>query len=213
MNIVIVDYGLCNMLSVSNALKALGASSLVSQDPRDLRSADRVILPGVGAFEDGMAGLRQHGFVEEISAYVQTGGPLLGICLGMQMLMDRSFEFGEFAGLGLIAGEVRPVDSVSTSGERLRVPHIGWNGLMSSGRLWNGEILDGLPEGAEMYFVHSFRVEPRDSNHVLAVTDYGGRRFCSVVAKGNVSGCQFHPEKSSRMGLSILRNFINNKRS
>lgn len=208
MKIVIVDYGLCNLLSVYNALQYLGVESVVTHDPSDLKCADAVILPGVGAFEDGMTGLRQRGFVEALGLYVNTGRPLLGICLGMQFLMNKSYEFGEHEGLGLIAGEVLPVDNVSRDGAPLKIPHIGWNGLLKASRGWEDTPLSGLPEGVEVYFVHSFRVVPKDPAHILSETEYGGKRFCSVVAKDNIYGCQFHPEKSSEMGLSILNNFI-----
>ncbi|MEI8012989.1 MAG: imidazole glycerol phosphate synthase subunit HisH, partial [Candidatus Omnitrophota bacterium] len=200
--------GLCNLLSVYNALHHIGAEAVITDDPALLAKADHVILPGVGAFEDGMQGLKARGFIDAIRAYVATGRPLLGICLGMQLLMERSCEFGCHEGLGLIAGGVEPVDPVGAGGERLKIPHIGWNGLSEASRGWDGTFLAGLPQGVEMYFVHSFRVVPADSRHVLAETEYGGKRFCSVVAKENVAGCQFHPEKSSAMGLALLKNFM-----
>jgi glutamine amidotransferase len=209
MRIVIIDYGLCNLLSVYNALKHLGVEARVSSSPSDLTGADAVILPGVGAFEDGMRGLSQRGFLKPLRDYVSTGRPLLGICLGMQLLMDKSFEFGEHDGLGLIAGEVTPVDKNGKDGEILKIPHIGWNGLLKASLAWDGTPLEGLSEGVEMYFVHSFKVVPKDLACILAETEYGANRFCSVVAKDNVYGCQFHPEKSSGMGLCVLENFLN----
>ena len=207
MRTVILDYGLCNLLSVHNALKFLGIEALVTGDPEALRSADRAILPGVGAFADGMRGLRSKGLVGPIHAYVRTGRPFLGICLGMQFLMTKSHEFGEHEGLGIIPGEtVNLKDGPQAQG--LRVPHIGWNGLHDAGRPWEGTLLAGLPQGAEMYFVHSFHTVPADPSHALAVTEYGPRRFCSVIARDNVHGCQFHPEKSAALGLKILKNFV-----
>ena len=208
MRVIIIDYGLCNILSVHNALQHLGVESVVTCDPLDLKDADAVILPGVGAFKNGMTGLRQRGFVDALRSYVRTGRPLLGICLGMQFLMDKSYEFGEHEGLGLIAGEVRPVDNINSDGVPLKIPHIGWNGLLKTSRGWEGTPFSGLPEGIEMYFVHSFRVVPKDPAHILAETEYGKKRFCSVVAKENIYGCQFHPEKSSANGISILNNFV-----
>lgn len=208
MRVVIIDYGLCNLLSVQHALKYLEVDSVIADTPAGMTGADAVILPGVGAFEDGMAGLRQRGFVEALKAYVKSGRSLLGICLGMQFLMDKSYEFGEHEGLGLIAGEVTPVDRESAEGSPLKIPHIGWNGLLKATHEWDNTLLSGLSQGAEMYFVHSFRVVPGDAGHILAETEYGGKQFCSVVAKGNVAGCQFHPEKSSVMGLNILSNFV-----
>ena len=124
------------------------------------------------------------------------------------MLMDKSYEFGEHKGLGLIAGEVTSVERIGVDGSSLKIPHIGWNGLHKAARDWDGTLLSGLSQGVEMYFVHSFRVAPANAAHILAETEYGGKRFCSVVSRGNVQGCQFHPEKSSVMGLNILSNFV-----
>jgi len=194
---VIIDYGLCNLRSVFNALKHLGIDSTVSHHPEDLKSADMAILPGVGAFEDGMIGLRRHGLVEAIGDYVQMGKPLLGICLGMQLLMDKSYEFGEHEGLKLISGEVVRFDQKDHDHD-IKIPHIGWNGLLQAGQEWDRTILKGLNERDEMYFVHSYYVSPRDRSRVLAETEYGQRRFCSIISKGLVYGCQFHPEKSSQ---------------
>lgn len=206
--LVIIDYGLCNLLSVFNALKFLGIQSKVSDQPNDLDNADGVILPGVGAFEDGMQGLKQKGFIDAIDRYVKTGRPFLGICLGMQMLMSKSFEFGEHQGLNLIEGEVVGFKNHIDQGHYdFKVPHIGWNGLQPNGQPWAKSILEDLPEGQEMYFVHSFYAVPKDHKDVLAQTQYAGRKFCSVVSRENVYGCQFHPEKSSSYGLKILNNF------
>jgi len=206
MNLVIIDYGLCNLLSVHNALKFLGIEARISSDPADLKRADAAILPGVGAFEDGMKGLRQKGLVEPVRDFVKTGRPFLGICLGAQMLLERSFEFGEHQGLGLIPGEVSPLKNILPSD--LRVPHIGWSGLHPAALPWEGTALEGLPKGVEMYFVHSFYLDPADQKHVLARAQYGPEDFCAVLAKDNVYGCQFHPEKSAAMGLKFLNNFV-----
>ena len=206
MNIAIIDYGLCNMRSVYNALSALGIQACVSSDAAVLQQADAAILPGVGAFEDGMKGLKQKGLVGPIQEFVKTGRPFLGICLGAQMLLSRSHEFGEHPGLNLIPGEVSALKTVLPA--HMRIPHIGWSGLLLAGRAWEGTILQGIPPGQEMYFVHSFYLNPADAAHALARAQYGTQHFCAVVAKGNVYGCQFHPEKSSAMGLRILGNFI-----
>lgn len=208
-NIVVIDYGLCNLLSVSNALKHLGADCTVTDNPSLLVDADAVILPGVGAFKDGMNGLRDKGFVDPIHAFVQTGKPFLGICLGMQMLMQKSYEFGEHEGLGLIEGEVVPFKNRMEDDQYdFKVPHIGWNSLEASDRSWDGTILQGLREGELMYFVHSFHAAPENKEHALATSPYGEVDFCAVNNKDNVYGCQFHPEKSSTLGLNILKNFV-----
>jgi len=170
-------------------------------------------LPGVGAFEDGMTGLRQKGFLGPLNAYVGKGRPLLGICLGMQLLMDKSYEFGEHEGLHLIKGEVVPAKKTGTTGVPLKIPHVGWNGLLKSKQEWDGTILEDLPPGTEMYFIHSFVAAPQDGTCILTETEYGGHRFCSVVASDNVYGCQFHPEKSATCGLKVLKNFVSLKRS
>ena len=207
MKTLIIDYGLGNLRSVRNALKYCGVEPVVSENPAELSSAAVAILPGVGAFEDGMKGLRARGWITAIEAYVQSRRPLLGICLGMQLLMSRGHEFGRHDGLGLIAGEVVTFDPKTAAGGRLRVPHMGWNGL-KPGNSWEGTILAGLHPQAEMYFVHSYFVAPENAGHILAMTDYGGQTFCSVLASGNVYGCQFHPERSAAGGLMVLKNFI-----
>ncbi|MDO8579906.1 MAG: imidazole glycerol phosphate synthase subunit HisH [Candidatus Omnitrophota bacterium] len=208
-NIVIIDYGLCNLLSVFNALRYLGVASVVSHDPASLKEADAVILPGVGAFADGMQGLENKNFIPAIHAYVKTGKPFLGICLGMQMLMDKSYEFGEHQGLNLVEGEVVSFKNRFVDGKYdFKVPHIGWEGLCSHQVPWQGTILRELKQGEFMYFVHSFFPVPKDEKHVLAKTSYAGIDFCSVIARENVYGCQFHPEKSAQHGLKILKNFV-----
>jgi len=210
MRLVIIDYGLCNLLSVYNALKFIGIDSHVSADPESLRKADIAILPGVGAFEDGMNGMRERGLIEAVYDFVKTGRPFLGICLGMQLLMSKSYEFGEHQGLGLIEGEVLPFKtSRGSSGYTGKVPHIGWNSLHRKDCLWEGTVLSSLNEGAEMYFVHSFYVAPYSPKNILAETQYADTRFCSVVFKDNIYGCQFHPEKSAHYGLRILEEFVN----
>lgn len=208
-NIVIIDYGLCNLLSVFNALRYLGVNAFVAQDPLHLKTADAVILPGVGAFADGMVGLRNKNFIPAVQEYVKTGKPLLGICLGMQMLMERSYEFGEHQGLGLVEGEVISFKNHFGDGKYdFKVPHIGWNGLCPHHLPWAGTILAGLKEGEEMYFVHSFFCVPKEEKNILAKSSYAGIDFCSVIAKENVYGCQFHPEKSAQYGLRLLKNFV-----
>ena len=206
---VIIDYGLCNLLSVANALRYLGVKSHVSAFPEDLQKADCAILPGVGAFEDGMKGLQNCGLIAPIHDFVKTGRPFLGICLGMELFLTKSYEFGEHQGLNLIPGEVLPFQKPpGITGQLLKVPHVGWSSLQQRESKWEGSLLDGIPNQSEMYFVHSFYVSPTDKRNVLAETEYGGKFFCSVVSRGNIYGCQFHPEKSADQGLRIFSNFL-----
>lgn len=202
--LLVVDYGLGNLHSVCRALTAAEATPVVSADPADLETAELVVLPGVGAFGDGMRGLTERGLVEPLRRYAASGRPLIGICLGTQLLLGRSTEFGEHEGLGIIPGKVVPLEARRPA----KIPHIGWSALVPSGRSWSGTPLAGLPEAGEVYFVHSFAARPDRPEHSLAECDYGGVRFCAVVAAGRVVGCQFHPEKSGPYGLAILRNFI-----
>lgn len=211
MKTIIVDYGLGNLFSVYNALKVFGIEAEITSEASGIRQADRLILPGVGAFSDGIRQLRDKNLIEPLRDFAKSGKPFLGICLGMQFLMDRSFEFGEHQGLGLIPGDVVSLNEMQTLTSNLRVPHIGWNALQPKEQRWDGTILQGLTPGVEMYFVHSFHVVPSDPKLQLAQTEYGGHHLCSVVANGNVYGCQFHPEKSANFGLVILKNFINLK--
>ncbi len=192
----IIDYGAGNLFSVQNALNYLGISSIVTGSAEDLQSADRLILPGVGAFPDAMKMLEDAGLTEIIREEARKK-PLLGICLGMQMLFDKSFEFGETEGLGLIAGTVERMTPPD-----LLIPQIGWNRLLANREC---ALLDGLGEEPYVYFVHSYAAVCRSEN-VAAYTDYGGR-VPACVFSGNVYGCQFHPEKSGEIGLKILRNF------
>ena len=209
MKVTVIDYGLCNLLSVCNALKHVGANPEIVSDPDKVLHAERLVLPGVGAFQNGMDGLRANGMVDAVKSYAALGRPLLGICLGMEFLMDKSFEFGEHDGLGIIPGQVENLKQQASVGQAgLKVPHIGWNYLAPSDHSWDKTILAGLDKGVDMYFVHSFHVVPRHRADCLAMTSYGTHAFCSVVARGSVYGCQFHPEKSGVSGLKILDNFV-----
>ncbi len=209
--IIVVDYGVGNLYSVQRALEVSGAEEIVlSSDPQVIAEADRVVLPGVGAFADGMRGLRERALVEPIKAYAQSGRPLLGICLGMQMLATASEEFGEHQGLGIVPGRVKPVPRTTVQGTRQKTPHIGWASLLlaQSRSDWNGSILDHTPQGTAVYLVHSYSVVPDDLSHRLADCDYGGHRLCAALRVGNVFGTQFHPEKSGRAGLEMLSRFL-----
>ena len=194
--IAIVDYGVGNLFSLNCSLQAIGAESTVTADPQVLAAADKIILPGVGAFEDAANKLRQSGLDKFVRTQAAAGKPLLGICLGMQLLFEKSYEYGCHEGLGLLKGEVVPM----AGKVGLKIPHMGWNALeVKSGRLLNG--LDGQ----YVYFVHSFFAEGCEES-LAAVTDYG-IPITAAVERGNIFGCQFHPEKSGTVGLQILKNF------
>ena len=199
--IAIVDYGVGNLFSLRSSLAAVGAKAEVTKDASVIRSAGKVILPGVGAFEDAMNKLRSSGLAETVIAEAASGKPLLGICLGMQMLFDRSFEYGEHAGLGLIPGSVVPIGDVIPTG--LKIPHIGWNALHFSGR--KSPLFRYIKEGDCVYFVHSYYAADCEEN-VIATAEYGAE-LTAAVQKDNIFGCQFHPEKSGKVGLGILRAF------
>ena len=208
MKVVIIDYGMGNLFSVRRAVEVGGATDIeVSADPARLAVADRVILPGVGAFVDGMAGLNRAGFVPAIRDYVAAGRPLLGICLGMQMLMDQSEEFGQTPGLGLIPGQVRAIDRDRGNHPRRKLPSIGWAAL-SPESPWQGTPLANTEPGAAVYFLHSFHAVPETPADLLASYDYDGTRVTAAVRRGAVTGAQFHPEKSGPVGLGIMATFL-----
>ncbi|MEZ7195934.1 imidazole glycerol phosphate synthase subunit HisH [Pseudodesulfovibrio karagichevae] len=206
--VVVVDYGIGNLFNLSRAIRCLtGVEPLVTDDRDAIDKADKVILPGVGAFGDGMRNLRERGLVEVLQRRGRENRPTLGICLGMQLLLSKSREFGEHEGLGLIPGSVEHMFDGEPNGE-VPVPHIGWAGLESDGRDWTGTEFKDISEGASAYFVHTYVARPDDEAHVLSVTNYGPARFVSAVRRGNICGCQFHPELSGPDGLSILKAFI-----
>ena len=207
---VVIDYGIGNLLSVRRGLEHCGATVVVTADPKVILSARWVILPGVGAFSDGIAGLCRHGLDEVVREVGARGIPLLGICLGMQMLLDESEEFGIAAGLGLIPGRVVPVPSASSSGNPQKIPHIGWNNLvLPQGRAsWENTPLQDVALGEAVYFVHSFMANPTDPHHRIADCLYGGLPVSAAIGRDNVVGCQFHPEKSGETGLKVLRTFL-----
>jgi len=207
--VAVVDYGIGNLYSVRRALERCGGDVTLSSDPAALERAERLVLPGVGAFAGGMAGLRERGLVEPIRRYAASGRPLLGICLGMQMLATASEEFGIHEGLDLIPGRVRAVPDRDTAGRPHKVPHIGWTALRTpAGASWRESLLADTPEGTWVYLVHSFAVVPDDPAHRLANCEYGGHAVCAAIARGAITGFQFHPEKSGEAGLRILRRFL-----
>ena len=198
--IAIVDYGVGNLFSLNSSLEMIGAESVVTADEAVLRSADKILLPGVGAFEDAAKKLRESGLADLIKELAAEGKPLLGICLGMQMLFERSYEYGEHEGLGLIPGSVRPIRDVIPAD--YKIPHIGWNGLHFR---QENPLFKYVKEGECVYFVHSFYASDCDE-FTVATAEYGAE-LTAAVAKGNVYGCQFHPEKSGNVGLAILKAF------
>ena len=198
--VAIIDYGVGNLFSLKSSLDFLGGESVVTDDKEVLASADRIILPGVGAFGDAARKLRDSGLADFIKEQAKEGKPLLGICLGMQLLFDKSFEYGEHEGLGLISGEIRPISDVIPAD--LKIPHIGWNALDFVG---NNPLFKYINDGDHVYFVHSFYGANCEKS-VIATSEYGAP-LTAAVAKGNVFGCQFHPEKSGKVGLNILRAF------
>ena len=199
--IAIVDYGVGNLFSLSSSFRAIGFEAVISSDPAVISAADKIILPGVGAFEDAAKKLFDSGLFDLVIREAEKGKPILGICLGMQLLFERSFEYGEHKGLGLIKGDIRPIADVIP--KDLKIPHIGWNALHFTEP--RSEIFKYLKEGDHVYFVHSF-YGANCEDSVIATTEYGAP-LTAAVAKGNVYGCQFHPEKSGEVGLSILRAF------
>jgi glutamine amidotransferase len=198
--IAIVDYGVGNLFSLESSFGAIGAAVTVTADPAVLEKADKIILPGVGAFGDAAHKLFFSGLGQVVKEQAQKGKPLMGICLGMQLLFDKSYEHGEFDGLGLIPGVVRPIEQVIPGD--YKIPHIGWNALRKRG---NSPLFSGVEEGQCVYFVHSFFADECEEN-VIATTEYGAS-LTAAVQKGNIFGCQFHPEKSGNTGLAILKAF------
>ena len=196
----IIDYGVGNLFSLRCSFSAIAEDACVTSDPEVIRNADRILLPGVGAFADAAEKLRNSGMAEIVKEECAKGKPLLGICLGMQLLFEKSYEYGEHEGLGLISGAVRPISDVIPEG--LKIPHIGWNALHIEKK---SPILENVKEGDCVYFVHSYYAADCD-DAVTATAEYGAPLTASVQ-KDNVYGCQFHPEKSGDVGLSILRAF------
>ena len=198
--IAIVDYGVGNLFSLKSSMEAIGAETVVTGEADILREAEKIILPGVGAFEDAIAKLKSTGLDKVIIDEVTNGKKLLGICLGMQMLFEKSYEYGVHSGLGLIKGEVVPMEN--NIPEDLKIPHIGWNGLKLKG---NSPLFKYIKDGDHVYFVHSYYADGC-ADSVIATTEYG-KEITAAVAKDNVFGCQFHPEKSGEVGLNILKAF------
>lgn len=197
--VTMVDYGIGNLRSVQKAFEHLGAAVSLTDDPQAISEAEKLVLPGVGAFASGMAALRQRNLIEPLRVAASNGTPLLGICLGMQLLFEESEEMGHHRGLALLSGRV-----VRFSGDSLKVPHMGWNEIEHRG---DHPLLEGVPSGSHTYFVHSYYCRPADPRSLIAETEYG-HRFAAIAGTDRVVGIQFHPEKSQDVGLRILRNFL-----
>jgi glutamine amidotransferase len=201
----IIDYEMGNLRSVEKAFENLGFTVRVSADPKDILTADKVVLPGVGAFRDCIHNLREGGFVEPLLQHVKQGKLLLGICVGMQMLFDQSEEFGCHQGLGLIPGKVvRFPAGMTESGEKLKVPHMGWNDICLEKE---SPLFTGIKDGSFLYFVHSYYCDAENPDDVAASCRYGEVVFCASLWRDNIMATQFHPEKSQDIGLNIFKNF------
>lgn len=203
--VTVIDYGMGNLFSVKQALEQCGAEVRFTESPDDIKYAKNLVLPGVGAFGDGMAALETRGYVKPIRDAAAAGTPLLGICLGMQMLFESSDEFGFTAGLGLVPGKVMAIPSQLANGGRRKIPHIGWGGLESRSNLF--------ADKSFMYFVHTFYAAPSKQDMEIVTCDYDGFRFCAALEAGNILGVQFHPERSGRDGLAFLTKFVGRSRA
>ena len=207
--ITVIDYGFGNLLSVQRGFEHCGAKVILTADPEKILNAKRVVLPGVGAFGNAMQALNRLNLVEVIRKLAHLKTPLLGICLGMQLLLDESEEFGSYAGLGLIPGRVIPVPKQTLFGELQKTPYIGWNAMhsLTESRGWSGTIMQDIRQGQAAYFVHSFMAVPSKRAHRIADCIYGGHLIPAAIGRDRIIGCQFHPEKSGEVGLKILRRF------
>lgn len=204
MRVAIIDYGVGNIFSLQRALEFLGAEVIISSDADVLSKEKKIILPGVGAFEKGMLELKKRGLDKVIHQSAKNGNSILGICLGMQLLMSKSFENGEFEGLNLIEGEVHPFPKGHD-----KIPHVGWNQLIEpSQEIFNTSFFTSIKSKTYVYFVHSYMVVPKDETNIVSLTEYAGISYCSAIKRDNIFGCQFHPELSSKAGLDILKAFL-----
>ncbi len=204
----IIDYGLCNLYNVMAAFESTGASVEFVDSKEKISDAQYLVLPGVGAFKDGMTLLNKKGLANEIVNHIHSNKPFLGICLGMQMMFDKSFEFGEHSGLGVINGNIIKIPDIGNDMVKHKIPHIGWNNLVLNKNI-SKNLINLASNNDSMYFVHSFMADKIDNDNVLAHVDYNGIQIPSIITIKKSIGCQFHPEKSGKHGLSLLHNFLN----
>ena len=210
MDVAIIDYKMSNLFSVQAACQKVGLSSVITSDKNEILDAKVAILPGVGAFGEAMKYLRESKLDEAIHEFVDTGKPFVGICLGLQLLFERSEEFGNFSGLGLVEGKVKKFRHYSDESIKFPVPQIGWNTIKYNHILWGETFLCSNQNNDFMYFVHSYYVEPEYDNIILSKTTYGNTEYCSSIKQNNIFACQFHPEKSGTTGLKIYENLKTN---
>lgn len=204
--VTLIDYKIGNLLSVERAIEHLDVKLIKAETAHDILKADKVILPGVGAFQSCVDALKDYDFYDAVAEYLTTDKPLLGICVGMQMLFDASEEFGTHKGFSAIEGTVKAIPKTKIDGSPHKTPHIGWTDLDI--KKPNNPMLENTPNDANVYFVHSFTAHPDNDNHRVADAYYGGQQISAMVNKGNIYGTQFHPEKSGPIGLNILKNFL-----
>ena len=212
--IAIIDYQLSNLYSVKHALDSLNAETMITSDPGVIDQAEAAILPGVGAFGDAMANLKKFKLIKPINDLISSGRPFMGVCLGLQLLFSRSYEFGSHEGLGIIKGEVKKFPNKKINGQPIKVPQIAWNQIsftQATTSNWEKSPLRSLENNHYVYFVHSLYVKPEDKSVICSETNYCGFDYCSSVIKKNIFAVQFHPEKSGPKGIEIYRNWLNDK--
>jgi imidazole glycerol-phosphate synthase subunit HisH len=208
--VTVIDYGVGNLWSVQRALEKIGAEVILSSDPKIILKSSRVVLPGVGAFPSAVSALQELELTSTLKDFAKSSKPMLAICLGMQLLMDESSEFVKTRGLGIIPGAVASLPAESINGNKQNIPHIGWNSIQESPESshWISDLVRRNKPYQSVYFAHSYVTQTINHEHQIAFADYGGHKFDAVIAKNNVTGCQFHPEKSGKFGLQILEGFM-----
>jgi len=210
MKVALIDYNMGNLFSVKRALAFVGLESIITNSRDEILNSDAVILPGVGAFGEAINNLKQNDLVSSVLDFINSGKPFMGICLGMQLLFSKSYEFGFYEGLDIIKGDIVRFENKTNEVAKIKVPHVSWNQvrrIQDQNRNWDASLLADTSDGAYMYFVHSYYAEPEQESDMLSVSCYGTKEYCSGVKKENVEAFQFHPEKSGKEGLKILQNF------